>query len=304
MKPLLIVITGPTASGKSEFAISLASRLGCHIISADSRQIYRDIPIVTAAPTPEQLARVPHHLVGCCALSEPYSASRFEQQVLALLPSLFDTSPCAILCGGSMMYIDAVFNGLDPQPDIPSDIRRRVVDRFHTSGIGALQQWLQQLDPQYYARVDLSNHVRLIHAIEVSLVARRPYSSLLGTDRPERPFSVVMMAPDMPRQQLFNRINTRVDTMIADGLEHEARRVYPLRHLKSLNTVGLKEMFAYFDGTLQRSEAIARIARNTRVYAKKQLTWMRRYPSLHPLDVSGDMLGQAISLLRANGLSV
>ncbi|MDE6383234.1 MAG: tRNA (adenosine(37)-N6)-dimethylallyltransferase MiaA [Paramuribaculum sp.] len=299
MSRLLLVITGPTASGKSALALDLAEKIGCDIISADSRQIYRDIPIVTAAPTADDLSRVCHHFVGVASLDEPYSAARYEQEVLALLPAMWRKSEVAILCGGSMMYIDAVINGLDRLPDVPDATRARVVEFFHTHGLDALQQWLHDVDPDYYGRVDLNNHGRLIHAIEVSLEAGVPYSSLLGKEKQARDFDVLMVAPEWPREMLFDRINSRVGRMVADGLEDEARRVYPLRSLNSLNTVGLKEMFAYFDGLMDRNTAIARIAKNTRVYAKKQLTWMRRYTDLVRLDARCDMVEPTLRLLQA-----
>lgn len=299
MSRLLLVITGPTASGKSALALDLAGRLGCDIISADSRQIYRDIPIVTAAPTAEELGRVRHHFVGVASLDEPYSAARYEREVMELLPAMWQKSDVAILCGGSMMYIDAVINGLDLLPDIPETTRARVVDFYRSHGLEALQQWLREVDPEYYERVDLNNHGRLVHAIEVSLEAGVPYSSLLGKQRPTRDFEVLMVAPEWPREMLFSRINSRVDRMVADGLEAEARSVYHLRHLNSLNTVGLKEMFACFDGLMDRDTAIARIAKNTRVYAKKQLTWMRRYTDMVRLDAREDMVEATLRLLQA-----
>lgn len=299
MGRLLLVITGPTASGKSALALDLAEQLGCDIISADSRQIYRDIPIVTAAPTADDLRRARHHFVGIASLDEPYSAARYEREVMELLPEMWRKSDVAILCGGSMMYIDAVINGLDRLPDVPEATRARVVDFFNTYGLDALQQWLREVDPDYYDRVDLNNHGRLIHAIEVSLEAGVPYSSLLGKEKQPRDFDVLMVAPEWPREMLFDRINSRVGRMVADGLEKEARGVYPLRQLNSLNAVGLKEMFAFFDGMMDRNTAIARIAKNTRVYAKKQLTWMRRYTDLVRLDARCDMVEATLRLLQA-----
>lgn len=299
MGRLLLVITGPTASGKSALALDLAEQLGCDIISADSRQIYRDIPIVTAAPTADDLRRARHHFVGIASLDEPYSAARYEREVMELLPEMWRKSDVAILCGGSMMYIDAVINGLDRLPDVPEATRARVVDFFNTYGLDALQQWLREVDPDYYDRVDLNNHGRLIHAIEVSLEAGVPYSSLLGKEKQPRDFDVLMVAPEWPREMLFDRINSRVGRMVADGLEKEARGVYPLRQLNSLNTVGLKEMFACFDGLMNRNTAIARIAKNTRVYAKKQLTWMRKYTDLVRLDARCDMVEATLRLLQA-----
>ncbi|MDE5688362.1 MAG: tRNA (adenosine(37)-N6)-dimethylallyltransferase MiaA [Paramuribaculum sp.] len=286
-RPTLVVITGATASGKSSLAIELAQHLQCHIISADSRQIYRGIPIGTAAPTPEQLAAAPHHFVGMLSLEESYSAAKFESDVLTLLPDIWSKDGFAIMCGGSMMYIDAVVNGIDDLPDISTEIRQQACDIYIKGGLEAARAALSKLDPEYYDIVDKNNHKRIIHAIEITLQAGVPYSSLRTGTRRERPFNVIKLAIDFDRQTLFNRINLRVDSMIAAGLELEAAKVYHLRHLNSLNTVGYKELFAVIDGNMDRETAIARIAKNTRVYAKKQLTWLKRDDSviwLNPED--------------------
>lgn len=294
--PLLIVVTGPTGSGKTDLAIQLADRLGCDIISADSRQLYRDIPIGTAAPTPEQLAAVRHHFVGTLALDDYYSASRFEEDVLALLPDLFRRSGgYAVMCGGSMMYVDAVVNGMDELPTVSDEVRRRTVELYEREGVEGIRAVLRNLDPDYLAIADPANHKRLIHAVEISIEAGVPYSSLRTGVKRERPFRVVKMMIDYDRDALFDRINRRVDAMIEQGLEDEARRVYPLRRLNSLNTVGYKEMFAYFDGIMPYDVAVPRIAKNTRVYAKKQLTWLRRDPSVVRLDPSRPLLDQALA---------
>lgn len=280
-RPQLIVITGPTASGKSALAVDVASHLGCDIVSADSRQIYRGLPIGTAAPTSDQLAAVRHHFVGIFGLDEYYSAARFEAEATALLERLFEHGDVAVMCGGSMMYIDAVTDGIDALPDISDATRTRVRTLFETGGLEALVAWLETIDPVYAAEVDRCNPRRVAHAIEITLEAGRPYSALRGRRAAERPFDVVKVAIDMPRERLFDRINRRVDAMMEAGLLDEARRVYPQRHLNSLNTVGYKELFAYFDGEMPLDTAVARIAKNTRVYAKKQLTWLAR-PSVRP----------------------
>lgn len=290
--PALIVITGPTGSGKTDLAIELAVRLNCHIISADSRQIYAGIPIGTAAPSPEQLARVPHHLIATLPLDAYYSAAQFESDVLSLLSRLWQTNEYAILCGGSMMYIDAVTRGIDELPTVSPEIRHAAYSLLATQGIEAVRERLSQLDPDYLRRADPANHKRLVHALEVSLQAGVPYSSLLTGQVRQRPFRILQYAIDLPREELFARINRRVDAMIAAGLEDEARGVYHLRHLNSLNTVGYKEMFALFDGTLDRTTAIGRIKKNTRVYAKKQLLWLRRRPAITPLSPSSDILDE------------
>lgn len=292
----LIVITGPTGSGKTALAISLARQLGGEIICADSRQIYRDIPIGTAAPTADELAAAPHHLTGFLDLADYYSAARFEEDVMALLPQIWSRGHEAILCGGSMMYVDAVINGIDQLPDITPEIREAALRIYTDRGIEAVRQELQRLDPDYYAQVDINNHKRMVHAIEITMQAGVPYSSLRSGVRKKRDFDVIKMAIDYPRQQLFDRINRRVDAMIEAGMIDEARRVYPLRHLNSLNTVGYKELFAAFDGTMPMDIAIPRIAKNTRVYAKKQLTWLRRDDTVNWLPPT-DTLEAALALL-------
>ncbi|MCM1504059.1 MAG: tRNA (adenosine(37)-N6)-dimethylallyltransferase MiaA [Muribaculum sp.] len=299
-KPLLIVVTGPTGSGKTDLSIQLACRLRCEIISADSRQIYRGIPVGTAAPSPEQLAAVRHHFVGTLGLCDYYSASRFEQEVLPLLPELFVKSGgYAVMCGGSMMYVDAVVNGMDELPTVSEDVRRSTMELYEREGIEGVRAMLRNLDPDYLADADPANHKRLVHAVEVSIEAGVPYSSLRTGIKKERPFRVLKMMIDYPREELFDRINRRVDAMIEAGLEEEARRVYPLRHLNSLNTVGYKEMFSYFDGVMPYDVAVARIAKNTRVYAKKQLTWLRRDPAVVRLDPSRPLLDQALHAIHA-----
>lgn len=274
----LIVVTGPTGSGKTALAIKLALRLGCHILSADSRQIFRDIPITTAAPTAEELAMVPHHFVGTLPLDSYFSAAQYEEEAIALLNNLFEHNEYAILCGGSMMYVDAVTRGIDEIPTISDEIRQSTVRFFEENGIEAIRQQLRQLDPDYYRQVDLNNPKRLIHAVEICREAGVPYSSLRTGRIKPRNFEIVSVAIDYPRELLFDRINHRVEKMISDGMIDEARRVYPLRHLNSLNTVGLKELFAYFDNVMDLDTAIARIQKNTRVYAKKQLTWLKNRP--------------------------
>lgn len=292
----LIVITGPTGSGKTSLAIGLARRLDGEIICADSRQVYRDIPIGTAAPTPAELAAAPHHLTGFLALSDYYSAARFEEDALALLPEIWGRGHEAIMCGGSMMYVDAVVNGIDQLPDITPQVREAALRIYTEGGIDTLRRELRRLDHVYYEQVDLNNHKRMVHAVEISMQAGVPYSSLRTGKAKKREFDIIKMAVDFPREQLFDRINRRVEAMIEEGLVDEARRVYHLRHLNSLNTVGYKELFAAFDGTLPMDVAIPRIAKNTRVYAKKQLTWLRRDPAVVRLPAS-DPLNAALALL-------
>ncbi len=276
----LIVITGPTAVGKTAAAIALAERLHCHIINADSRQVYRGMPIATAAPTPAELARVPHHFVACKELDESYNAWQYEQDVMSLLPQLWAGSDTVVMCGGSMMYVDAVCNGIDDMPDISPEVRQAVKQQLASQGLESLVAELEQLDPSLAASIDRHNTVRVCHAVEVCRQTGVPYSTLRTGRRKERPFEIVKIGLNMARDQLYDRINRRVDAMVEAGLEDEARRLLPLRHLNALNTVGLKEMFAYLDGTMDRTTAIERIKKNTRVYAKKQLTWLRRDPEI------------------------
>lgn len=292
----LIVVTGPTGSGKTDLAIKLALHYGCHILSADSRQLYREIPIGTAAPTKEQLAKVPHHFVGILSLEDYYSAAQYESDVLKLLPDLWKNNDYVVMCGGSMMYVDAVTKGIDELPTITPEIRQKAMSIYQEGGIDMLRETLRQIDPDYYNQVDLNNHKRLVHAIEITMQAGVPYSSLRTGKVKTRPFRIVKMALDFRRDELFNRINRRVDAMIESGLENEARSVYHLRHLNSLNTVGFKEMFAYFDGVMDFETAVARIGKNTRVYAKKQLTWYKRDAELNMLSPEF-AFSQAIDLI-------
>lgn len=276
----LIVITGPTGVGKTAAAIKLAQRLHCDIINADSRQIYRDIPICTAAPTAEELAIVHHHFVAIKNLEENYSAAQFETDVMQLLPSLWHQGDYVVMCGGSMMYVDAVCHGIDQLPDISPEVRTAVKEKLHSEGLESLMAELEQLDPQYAATIDRKNTSRVCHGVEICRQAGVPYSTLRTGRVKQRDFEIIKLALNIERSLLFDRINKRVDRMIEDGLEEEARSVYHLRHLNSLNTVGMKEMFAIFDGTMDRHTAIERMKKNTRVYAKKQLTWYRRDPSI------------------------
>lgn len=270
------MITGPTASGKSALAVEKALELGTEIISADSRQIYAGIPIVTAQPTAGQLAAVPHHLVGTLPLEAYYSASKFEEDALSIARRLLDERGTAVVCGGSMMYVDAFCHGLDDLPTVPDDIRQELMQEHAEKGDEWLLGELERMDPEYYGMVDRRNMKRVFHAVEIMRTAGNTLTSLRTGQRKRREFKIEKIVIEMPREELFERINRRVDKMVEAGLEEEARSVYHLRHLNSLNTVGLKEMFAWFDGKTDRHTAIERIKKNTRVFAKKQLTWLKR----------------------------
>lgn len=297
----LAVVTGPTASGKTALAIDLARHFGCEIVSADSRQMFRGIETGTAAPSAEELAAVPHHFIGNLELTDSYSAARYADEALETLRGLWLKNPVAIMCGGSMMYIDAVVNGIDDLPTVSHGVRESVLNLYNRAGIEGITAELRRLDPVYAGRVDPANHRRIIHAIEVTLEAGRPYSSLLTGARKPREFRTVKLAVNYPREELFDRINRRVDAMIAAGFEQEARNVWPQRHLNALNTVGFKELFAMFEGVMDRATAIARIKKNTRVYAKKQLTWLKRDPSVTWLDPHQPLLPQAIRAVSGDG---
>lgn len=276
----LVVVTGPTGVGKTDISINLARELNAEIISADSRQIYRDIPIGTAAPDAAQLAKIRHHFVGILGLDEYYSAAQFETDVINLLPSLFEKSEYAVMCGGSMLYVDAVCKGIDDIPTISDSVRKEVLTDFEEKGYEYLLDELKRSDLEYFKKVDLNNAKRVIHAVEICRQSGMPYSALRTNTAKQRPFKIIKIGLNLPREELFGRINSRVLKMIDAGLVDEVKKVYPYRNLNSLNTVGYKELFAWLDGNMEYEEAIARIQKNTRVYAKKQLTWYKKDPDI------------------------
>ena len=278
MSKTLIVITGPTAVGKTDLCLDIAKYFGIPIINADSRQIYREIKIGTAAPTEEQLRQVRHYFVGTQALTDYYSASIYEQEVMNLLDTLFQTSDYALLSGGSMMYIDAVCNGIDDIPTVDDETRNLLKKRLAEEGLESLCEQLRILDPEHYEIVDKKNPRRVVHALEICLMTGRTYTSFRTNEHKERPFNIIKIGLTRDREIIYERINRRVDIMMEQGFLDEARRVYPLRHLNALNTVGYKELFAYLDGTWSLDEAIERIKGNTRRYARKQLTWYKKDP--------------------------
>lgn len=282
----LIVILGPTGVGKTELCLSIAEHFGCEIINCDSRQLFREIKIGTAAPTAEQQQRVRHHFVGTLSLSDYYSASEYENDVCKLLKA--SNNAPFILSGGSMMYIDAVCNGIDEMPTINDHLREQLKKRLETEGLDALVEELYHLDPKHWTVVDKKNPRRILHALEVCIQTGLPYSSFMKREKRQRPFRIIKIGITRPREELYERINMRVLQMIDDGLIEEARSVYHLRHLNSLNTVGYKEMFSYFDGTIDLDEAIRQIQSNTRRYMRKQETWFKRDSEImwfNPSDV-------------------
>ena len=280
----LIVLIGPTGVGKTELSLQLAKLLSSPVISADSRQIYRDIPIGTAAPTPEELQAVRHYFIGTMNLDQYYSAAQYEADVMQLTGELFKTHDNLLLTGGSMLYVDAVTKGIDDIPTVDEETRSMLKERLANEGLDSLKAELRLVDPEYYSTVDLQNHKRIVHALEIYYTSGRPFSSFRTNTKKERPFHILKFGLRRDRQVLFERINRRVDQMMADGLLDEVRRVYPLRHLNSLNTVGYKELFHYLDGEWSLDMAVERIKKNTRVYAKKQMTWFAHDPEILWLD--------------------
>ena len=272
----LIVVTGPTAVGKTALTIEIAKHYGIPIINADSRQIYQELKIGTASPTAEQMQQVKHYFVGTKSITDYYNASMYEQEVVQLLEKLFVDSPVQLLTGGSMMYIDAVCNGIDDIPTVRDDIRNEMKRRYQEEGLDALCEDLRRLDPEHYEVVDRQNHRRVIHALEICYQTGKTYTSFRTQKRKERPFQIVKIGLTRDRQELYDRINQRVDTMMSEGLLDEVRSVSAYRSTNALNTVGYKELFDYIDGRWPLEEAVERIKGNTGRYARKQLTWYKR----------------------------
>ena len=275
----LVVVTGPTAVGKTALTMELAQHYGVPIINADSRQIYRELKIGTAAPTDEQLRQVPHLFVGSKSIDDYYNASMYEQEVLSYIKE--SSSPIQLLSGGSMMYIDAVCNGIDDIPTVRDDIREEMKRRYQEEGLEALCEELRQLDPEHYAIVDRQNYRRVIHALEICHQTGKTYTSFRTQQKKERPFRIVKIGLNREREELYNRINQRVDKMMKDGLLEEAKGLVNKRSVNALNTVGYKELFDYLDGRWSMEEAVERIKGNTRRYARKQLTWYKRDEDMH-----------------------
>ena len=283
----LIVITGPTAVGKTNLCMDIARKLGIPIINADSRQLFRQLPIGTAQPTKEQRARVRHYFVGTLDIGDYYSASMYEQDVMSLLQQLFAGSDYALLSGGSMMYIDAVCNGIDDIPTVDDETRSLMKRRLAEEGLEALVEELKRLDPEHYELVDRQNPRRVVHALEICHMTGKTYTSFRTSQKKQRPFEIIKIGLNREREELYQRINRRVDQMMEEGLLVEARMMLPYRDANALNTVGYKELFNYFDGVWNLSEAVERIKGNTRRYARKQLTWFKRDTQMrwfHPDD--------------------
>lgn len=276
MPKTLVVIAGPTGIGKTATGIQIARNFDTEIVSADSRQIYREMQIGTAVPSNLELAEVKHHFIQTHSIHENYNASRYEFEALNLLQHLFQENEIVLMVGGSMLYIDAVCNGIDIMPDADLEIRRQLKQQFETEGIEGLRLQLKKLDPNYYNQVDLKNPNRIIHALEICLTTGKPYSSFRLNRKKERPFSILKVGLNCDRSLLHNRINKRVDQMIAQGLENEARELHRYKNNTVVNTVGYHEFFSYFDGEITKEKAIELIKRNSRRYARKQLTWFRK----------------------------
>ena len=273
----LIYIAGPTGVGKTKTAIALAKAFDTEIISCDSRQFYKEMKIGTAVPTEEELAAVPHHFIQSKSIEEAYTVADFEKEAMATIEELFDKKDTLIMVGGSGMYADAVMFGMDKFPEVPQEVRNQIRLFYETHGLQGLQELLREKDPKYYTRVDINNPVRLLRALEVCIASDKPYSSFLGQERPARSFVSKMIILHCPRTVLYDKINARVDQMMKDGLEEEARALIPFKDHAALRTVGYKELFPYFDGECSLEEAINEIKKNSRRYAKRQITWFKKY---------------------------
>lgn len=285
MKTLLVLL-GPTGVGKTDWSILLAEKIGCPILSADSRQIYKGMTIGTAAPTVNQLNRVKHYFVGKLSPEEYYSASLFEEEAIALIQDLHKHHDTVVMSGGSMLYIDAVCNGIDEIPTVDKALRLEIQELYQKEGIDPIRNQLKMLDPTFYNQVDLKNPKRIIHALEICLMSGKPYSSLRTNQKKTRPFRIIKIGFNRARDDLYSRINQRVDEMIQEGLLDEVRGFYPLRHLNSLNTVGYKEIFDFLDGNNTLEFAIDKIKQHSRNYARKQITWFKRDKEIHWIDLS------------------
>lgn len=284
----LVVLIGPTAVGKTDTSLAIAAYLGCPIISADSRQMYKGLEIGTAMPTKEELSRCRHYFVGHLTPGEYYSAAKYEEDVMELLEREFPHHPTMLMSGGSMMYIDAVCNGIDDIPTVDEETRAMVLEKYEREGLEKLADELRILDPEYYHEADIKNPKRVMHALEICYMTGKRYSSFRKRQKKERPFRIIKIGLQREREELYERINRRVDMMIEQGLVEEVRRFEQLKHHNSLNTVGYKEIFKYLDGEWTLPFAIEKIKQNTRIYSRKQVTWYRKDEEItwfHPSDI-------------------
>lgn len=281
MTPKLFVLIGPTGVGKTELSLTLAEFLHTPIINADSRQVFRDLPIGTAAPTEEQQRRVKHYFVGTLGLTDYYSAAQYEFDVLHFLDTHFQSNPYALMTGGSMMYIDAICKGIDDIPTVDAETRKMMIERYEQEGLEQLNNELKLLDPEYYSIVDRKNPKRVIHALEICYMTGKPYSSFRTNQAKQRPFEIIKIGLCREREELYQRINCRVDEMIHLGLVAEVEKVKEFRHTNALNTVGYKEIFNYIDGTWDLPTAIDKIKQNSRIYSRKQMTWFKKDETIH-----------------------
>ncbi|GHV14238.1 tRNA dimethylallyltransferase 1 [Bacteroidia bacterium] len=298
----LIVLLGPTGVGKTALSINIAEYYRSCIVSADSRQFFKGLEIGTAAPTAEEKSRVRHYLVGMLDVADYYSASEFEQDALSIIEEEHKSQDVVVASGGSMMYIDALCKGIDDVPTIDEKLRQEVYALYEREGLDPIRSQLKMLDPDFYNEVDLKNYKRVIHALEVCLMTGKPYSSFRTNTKKYRPFNIIKIGLTRNREELYGRINRRVDTMMAEGLLDEAGKYYPQRHLNSLNTVGYKELFKYLDGEWSLEFAIDKIKQNTRIYSRKQMTWFKRDKEIHWINLSeindSDALNQIVELTR------
>jgi tRNA dimethylallyltransferase len=284
----LIVIVGPTAVGKTAVAIKLAEVIKTEILSADSRQIYTELDIGTAKPTPDELKQVPHHFVNTKSIREEYDAGQFGRDALNLLNRLFQEKDTVILCGGSGLYIRAVCEGFDDMPNVPPGVREQIIEEYKEKGLSWLQAKVEEVDPDYFTQVDVKNPQRLMRALELNYAAGKSLNELRNRKKKEHPFSIVKIGLELDREALYNRIDQRMDSMIESGLFDEAKQLYPQRELNALQTVGYREIFGYFDGLYDREEAIRVLKRNSRHYAKRQMTWFKRDREIKwfsPIDI-------------------
>jgi tRNA dimethylallyltransferase len=292
MENILIVLLGPTGVGKTDISLEIARYFSCEIISADSRQFFREMKTGTAVPSNEQLSEIKHHFIGFLSVKDYYSSSLFERDVIKILPDLFSKNRIVLMTGGSGMYIDAVCDGIDDIPDIEPVIRNKIIKKFKEEGLEGLRIALKLLDPQHYEKVDLKNPKRIIRALEICEATGRPYSSFLKKEKRDRDFKVIKIGLERPREDLYRRINLRVDDMIRNGLEGEAGSLFEFRYLNALNSVGYREFFDFFEGKKSREKAIELIKRNTRRYAKRQITWWGKDKNIRwfQADGSGEII--------------